>query len=67
MTVSAQCLGVHVSYVAAGAHSLLLLITCQRNLTLLVILLTFFSDVSKPNSAESRPNNFFCVLMVNRN
>jgi len=41
MTDSAQYLGVHVSYVAAGAHSLLLLIACQRNLTLLVILLTF--------------------------
>ena len=46
---------------AAGAHSLLLLITCQRNLTLLVLLLTFFSDVCKPNSAENRPNNFLCA------
>jgi len=32
MTDAAQYLGVHVSQVAAGAHSLLLLIACQRNI-----------------------------------
>ena len=59
MTVSAQYLGVHVSYVAAGAHSVLLLIACQRNLTLLVI----FVDISLMFASliQLKIINFLCA------